>query len=206
MQSILKYFPDLSDEQKRQFEALYPLYLDWNSKINVISRKDIENLYEHHVLHSLVIARIVPFTPGTTVVDIGTGGGFPGIPLAILFPEVRFHLVDSVGKKLKVASNIAEKIGLKNVTFAHARMEDVKEMFDFAVSRAAMPLSDLVKVCRKNIGKQQRNALPNGLVCLKGGDLQEEMRPYAKSASLYDVTEFFKEEYFETKKALYLPL
>lgn len=174
MELILKYFPDLTEEQKRQFAALYDLYTDWNSKINVISRKDIENLYEHHVLHSLGIAKVIRFKPGTKVMDLGTGGGFPGIPLAILFPEVQFHLVDSIGKKVRVATEIAGSIGLKNVTTRHARAEEEKQLFDFVVSRAVMPLTDLLKIIRKNISPKQQNALPNGLICLKGGELERD--------------------------------
>lgn len=203
---ITKYFPSLTEEQKRQYEALYDLYADWNSKINVISRKDIENLYEHHVLHSLSIAKIVRFVPGTRIVDVGTGGGFPGIPLAIMFPECHFHLVDSIGKKLKVAMAVADAVGLKNVTVQHTRMEEVKAKYDFVVSRAVMPLVDLVKLTRKNIAKEQHNSLPNGLICLKGGELQAEVAPMRNIATLYSVTEFFSEPYFETKKAVYLPL
>jgi len=206
MTTILKYFPALTAEQIEQFSALDALYRDWNSKINVISRKDIDNLYEHHVLHSLAIARIIRFQPGTDVVDIGTGGGFPGIPLAIMFPECRFTLVDSVGKKIKVASEVAASLGLKNVSFVYDRMENVKQKFDFAVSRAAMSLDLLVKVCRKNIDKAGHNALPNGLICLKGGELETEVKAYSRIATLYSVSEFFSEEYFQTKKAVYLPL
>ncbi len=206
MNTILKYFPTLTQEQIAQFSALDSLYRDWNSKINVISRKDIDNLYEHHVLHSLAIAKILRFQPGTDVVDIGTGGGFPGIPLAIMFPECRFTLVDSVGKKIKVASEVAASLGLKNVSFVYDRMENVKQKFDFAVSRAAMSLDLLVKVCRKNINKAGHNALPNGLICLKGGELETEVKAYSRIATLYSVSEFFSEEYFQTKKAVYLPL
>ncbi len=206
MNSILHYFPSLTDIQKERFEALDALYHDWNSKINVISRKDIDNLYEHHVLHSLAIAKIINFRPGTTIVDIGTGGGFPGIPLAIMFPQCSFTLVDSVGKKIKVASEIATALSLENVSFVNDRMEAVKQSFDFAVSRAAMSLDLLVKVCRKNIAKGGQNALPNGLICLKGGELEEEMKPFKRTASLYNLSEFFSEEYFSTKKGLYLPL
>ena len=173
MELILKYFPNLSEQQKTQFAALYDLYTDWNSKINVISRKDITNLYEHHVLHSLGIAKVINFTPDTQIMDLGTGGGFPGIPLAILFPEVQFHLVDSIGKKVKVATEIANAIGLKNVTFRHCRAEEEKRKFDFVVSRAVMPLGDLIKIIRKNIRQEQHNALPNGLICLKGGELEQ---------------------------------
>ena len=204
MDLILKYFPDLTEEQKRQFAALYDLYLDWNSKINVISRKDIENLYEHHVLHSLGIAKVIRFRPGTQIMDLGTGGGFPGIPLAILFPEVQFHLVDSIGKKVRVASEIANSIGLKNVTFRHARAEEEKGKFDFVVSRAVMPLPDLLKIIRKNISSKQQNALPNGLICLKGGELGNETMPVKNKTTLWDLKEFFEEEFFETKKVVYV--
>lgn len=204
MDLILKYFPDLTEEQKRQFAALYDLYLDWNSKINVISRKDIENLYEHHVLHSLGIAKVIRFRPGTQIMDLGTGGGFPGIPLAILFPEVQFHLVDSIGKKVRVASEIANSIGLKNITCRHARAEEEKGKFDFVVSRAVMPLTDLLKIIRKNISSKQQNALPNGLICLKGGELGNETMPVKNKTTLWDLKEFFEEEFFETKKVVYV--
>ena len=200
MELILKYFPDLTEEQKRQFAALYDLYTDWNSKINVISRKDIENLYEHHVLHSLGIAKVIRFKPGTKVMDLGTGGGFPGIPLAILFPEVQFHLVDSIGKKVRVASSI----GLKNVTTRHARAEEEKQLFDFVVSRAVMPLTDLLKIIRKNISPKQQNALPNGLICLKGGELERETMPVKNKTTMWNLKEFFGEEFFETKKVVYV--
>lgn len=206
MELILKYFPHLTGTQISQFEALYELYLDWNSKINVISRKDIENLYEHHVLHSLAIAEIIHFQPGTTVLDVGTGGGFPGIPLAILFPETNFVLIDSIGKKIKVGTEISTAIGLKNIVLKHLRVQDEKGKFDFVVSRAVMPLGDLLKLIQKNIGKKQINALPNGLICLKGGELQHEMQPYKNIAELYEVSDFFKEEFFKTKKAVYVPL
>lgn len=206
MTNILKNFPNLTAEQIERFSALDSLYRDWNSKINVISRKDIDNLYEHHVLHSLAIAKILRFQPGTDVVDIGTGGGFPGIPLAIMFPECSFTLVDSVGKKIKVASEVAASLGLNNVNFVYDRMENVKQKFDFAVSRAAMSLDLLVKVCRKNINKAGHNALPNGLICLKGGELETEVKAYSRIATLYSVSDFFSEEYFQTKKAVYLPL
>ncbi len=206
LELIWNYFPDLSDQQRRQMAELYALYTDWNAKINVISRKDIDNLYEHHVLHSLAIAKILPFADGTSVVDVGTGGGFPGIPLAIVFPQVQFHLVDSIGKKVRVASEVAQAIGLANCTFAHARMEEVKTKFDFVVSRAVMPLGDMVRLVRKNISTTQRNALPNGLICLKGGELDREIFPFRHTATLYSVSEWFVEPYFETKKAVYLPL
>ena len=204
MELILKYFPDLTEEQKRQFAALYDLYTDWNSKINVISRKDIENLYEHHVLHSLGIAKVIRFKPGTKVMDLGTGGGFPGIPLAILFPEVQFHLVDSIGKKVRVATEIAGSIGLKNVTTRHARAEEEKQLFDFVVSRAVMPLTDLLKIIRKNISPKQQNALPNGLICLKGGELERETMPVKNKTTMWNLKEFFGEEFFETKQVVYV--
>ncbi len=204
MEIILKYFPDLTETQKQQFAALYDLYMDWNSKINVISRKDIENLYEHHVLHSLGIAQIIHFKTGTRIMDLGTGGGFPGIPLAILFPEVQFHLVDSIGKKVRVATEVANSIGLKNVTFRHARAEEEKLQFDFVVSRAVMPLADLLKIIRKNIASEQHNALPNGLICLKGGELANETMPFKHKTTMYDLKNYFDEEFFDTKKVVYV--
>ena len=192
MEIILKYFPDLTEAQKQQFASLYDLYTDWNAKINVISRKDIENLYEHHVLHSLGIAKVIRFTPGTRIMDLGTGGGFPGIPLAILFPEVR------------VATEVANSIGLKNVTFRHARAEEEKQLFDFVVSRAVMPLADLLKIIRKNIASEQHNAMPNGLICLKGGELANEAMPFKNKTMMYDLKDYFEEEFFETKKVVYV--
>lgn len=206
MDIILKYFPNLSEVQQQQFAALYDLYTDWNSKINVISRKDITNLYEHHVLHSLGIAKVMQFRPETTVMDLGTGGGFPGIPLAILFPATHFHLVDSIGKKVKVATEIANAIGLKNVTTRHCRAEEEKQLFDFVVSRAVMPLADLLKIIRKNIKKEQHNALPNGLICLKGGELEREVMPVKHQTLMYDLKDYFEEEFFETKKVVYVTI
>lgn len=206
MDIILKYFPNLSEVQQQQFAALYDLYTDWNSKINVISRKDITNLYEHHVLHSLGIAKVMQFRPETTVMDLGTGGGFPGIPLAILFPETHFHLVDSIGKKVKVATEIANAIGLKNVTTRHCRAEEEKQLFDFVVSRAVMPLADLLKIIRKNIKKEQHNALPSGLICLKGGELEREVMPVKHQTLMYDLKDYFEEEFFETKKVVYVTI
>ena len=206
MDIILKYFPELTDTQKEQFMALYDLYTDWNSKINVISRKDITNLYEHHVLHSLGIAKVINFKQGTEIMDLGTGGGFPGIPLAIMFPDTQFHLVDSIGKKVKVATEISSAIGLKNVTTRHCRAEEEKRMFDFVVSRAVMPLADLLKIIRKNIKKEQCNALPNGLICLKGGELQNEVMPVKHQTLIYDLKDYFEEEFFETKKVVYVTI
>ena len=206
MEQILKYFNNLTSQQISQFTSLYDLYLDWNSKINVISRKDIENLYEHHVLHSMAIAQIINFKPGTTVLDVGTGGGFPGIPLAILFPEVKFTLIDSIGKKIKVANEVATAIRLKNNVLKHERAQEEKALFDFVVSRAVMPLEELVKLIRKNIAKKSINALPNGLMCLKGGELQHEILPFKNIAESYEIDEFFKEEFFQKKKVVYLPL
>ena len=206
MELILKYFPTLSESQKTQFTALYDLYADWNSKINVISRKDIDNLYERHVLHSLGIAEIIQFKPGSKVLDVGTGGGFPGIPLAIFFPEVHFTLIDSIGKKIKVGQEVSDAIGLKNIELSHRRIQEEKGKYDFVVSRAVMPLDELVKLCRKNISPKQQNALPNGLICLKGGELEHEILPYKQIAEMYGLSEFFNEEFFKTKKAVYLPL
>ena len=201
---ISEYFK-LSDRQAEQFAQLDALYRDWNSKINVISRKDIDNLYEHHVLHSLAIAKLLPFQPGTTIMDVGTGGGFPGIPLAILFPECQFLLIDSIGKKIKVATEVAAALGLTNVVCKQERVEEEKQKFDFVVSRAVMPLPDLVKLIRKNISNKHRNAVPNGLVVLKGGDLQEELKPF-KEAEVTPCSYYFRGEWFETKQIIYLPL
>ena len=204
MELLLKYFPELDEKQKEQFAALGELYTDWNAKINVISRKDIGNLYEHHVLHSLGIAKVIHFSPETKVMDLGTGGGFPGIPLAIFFPEVKFHLVDSIGKKVRVASEVANSIGLKNVTFSHARAEEIKDMYDFVVSRAVMPLTDLMKIIRKNFSTHQQNALPNGLICLKGGELEHETMPFRNKTTMWNLSDYFDEDFFETKKVVYV--
>ncbi|MBP5381174.1 MAG: 16S rRNA (guanine(527)-N(7))-methyltransferase RsmG [Bacteroidaceae bacterium] len=203
---ILKYFPDLSEKQREQFVMLDELYHDWNAKINVISRKDIDNLYEHHVLHSLGIAEVLRFRPETAVMDLGTGGGFPGIPLAIMFPESKFHLVDSTKKKILVCTEVAKALGLTNVSTRWCRAEEEKGKFDFVVSRAVMPLADLVKICRKNIAKEQHNALPNGLICLKGGELASETYPMKNSVDITPLSDYFSEEYFKTKKVVYLPL
>ena len=203
---LISEFFQLSDRQAEQFAQLDALYRDWNSMINVISRKDIDNLYEHHVLHSLAIAKLLPFQPGTSILDVGTGGGFPGIPLAILFPECQFLLIDSIGKKIKVATEVANALGLTNVVCKQERAEEEKQKFDFVVSRAVMPLPDLVKLVRKNISNKHRNAVPNGLVVLKGGDLKEEIAPYIKTAEVTPCSQWFKGEWFETKQVIYLPL
>lgn len=204
---IEKYFPDLTAEQRERFAALDALYHDWNAKINVISRKDIDNLYEHHVLHSLGIAEVINFRPGTHVMDLGTGGGFPGIPLAIMFPEVQFHLVDSIGKKIRVCNEVISALGLTNVTTQHGRAEEVRNMkFDFVVSRAVMPLADLVKISQRLISPRQQNALPNGLIALKGGELEHEAGAVKREKLITPLSEFFAEEYFETKKVVYVQL
>ena len=201
---VSEYFK-LSDRQAEQFAQLDALYRDWNSKINVISRKDIDNLYEHHVLHSLAIAKLLPFQPGTTIMDVGTGGGFPGIPLAILFPECQFLLIDSIGKKIKVATEVAKALGLTNVICKQERVEEEKQKFDFVVSRAVMPLPDLVKLVQKNISNKHRNAVPNGLVVLKGGDLKDEIAPF-KEAEVTPCSNYFRGEWFIEKQVIYLPL
>ena len=205
MDLITKYFPYLTEEQRRQFAELDPLYRDWNAKINVISRKDIDALYEHHVLHSLGIAQMIRFKPGTKILDFGTGGGFPGIPLAILFPECEFLLVDSIGKKVKVAGAVAESLGLKNVRVLHGRGEEIKEQFDFVVSRAVMQLQELVSFTKQLVHGTQRNGMPNGLICLKGGELQAELRPFKRIVEVQELYPTFDEEYFKTKKVVYLP-
>ena len=205
MEYIHRYFPKISQQQREQFGQLYDLYAEWNSKINLISRKDIENLYEKHVLHSLGIAKIISFTEGSNIMDAGAGGGFPGIPLAIFFPDCHFHLVDSTGKKVRAAEDIAGRLGLQNVSCRHCRIEEERGFFDFMVSRAVMPLSELVKIGRKNIAKQQHNALPNGFLCLKGGALQAEIQPFKNKAVTHPLSAYFKEEFFETKHVIYLP-
>jgi len=206
MNIIQKYFPQLSAEQLQQVALLDELYRDWNAKINVISRKDIDNLYEHHVLHSMAIAKMVNFRPGTRILDFGTGGGFPGIPLAILFPECQFKLIDGTGKKIRVALEVAQAIGLKNCEPVHLRGEEEKGKYDFIVSRAVMPLPDLVKIVKKNIAKEQRNALPNGVICLKGGNLEGELQPYRKIVETAELSQWFSEEWFKEKSIIYLPL
>lgn len=203
---IFQYFKDINDEQRAQFRALGPLYQEWNAKINVISRKDIDNLYMHHVLHSLGIAKVVNFRQGSNILDIGTGGGFPGIPLAILFPNCKFKLIDSIGKKTRVAAAVANAIGLKNVVVEHRNVIEEKNKYDFVVSRAVMNATDLVKLIRKNVSKEQRNALPNGLICLKGGDMTEEVAPFKNHSEIWDLKSYFDNEFFDTKKVMYIQL
>ena len=205
MEIIKKYF-QLTPNQEQQFAALGVLYNQWNEKINVISRKDIQNLYCHHILHSLAIAKFIRFTPNTTIIDIGTGGGFPGIPLAILFPQCKFVLIDGIGKKIKVANEISKAIGLNNTTCIQARAEEVNDKFDFIISRATMTLAQLTKLTKKNIYNQQHNAQPNGIISLKGGELQQEIQPYKNIAEIISISDYFNEEYFKTKKIIYLPL
>lgn len=206
MQHISRYFPEVTARQREQFAILLAAYPEWNEKINVISRKDIDNLEVNHVLHSLGIAKFIRFTPGSRILDLGTGGGFPGVPLAVYFPEVSFHLVDRVGKKLRVALDVAGRAGLDNVTVQHGDVKEVKGEFDFVVSRAVMPFADTVPLARRLIARAQRNAMPNGLLCLKGGDLSEELRPFKKQVVVDELGHYFDEAYFETKKIVYLPL
>lgn len=207
MEKILSYFPHLTEEQRQQFAALYDLYADWNQKINVISRKDIDNLYEHHVLHSLAIAKAITFRPGTRILDFGTGGGFPGIPLAILFPDSTFKLIDGTGKKIRVATEVAQAIGLKNCHPAHLRGEEEKGLYDFVVSRAVMPLPDLMKIVKKNITKKdQKNVLPNGVIVLKGGDVQDETTPFRNIVEVMDISSWFHEDWFKQKYVIYVPV
>ena len=206
MEYILKYFPELTEAQRVQMEQLETLYPEWNAKINVISRKDIDNLEINHILHSLGLVKFVKFTLGTRVMDLGTGGGFPAIPLAVYYPQVTFHLVDRIGKKLKVAQDIAERIGLKNVTFQHGDVKEVKGKFDFVVSRAVMNLGDMVPLVKRFIDSEDRNAVPNGLLCLKGGDLTGEVHQFKNQVLIDDLSNYFKEDFFKTKKILYLPL
>lgn len=203
---ITKYFPEINERQKEQFNVLDSLYRDWNAKINVISRKDIDNLYEHHVLHSLAIAKMIRFREGTNVLDFGTGGGFPGIPLAIMFPEANFKLIDGTGKKILVTEKVAEAIGLENVMAAQMRGEDERGKFDFVVSRAVMPLPDLMKIVRKNIAPDQHNSLPNGLLVLKGGNVQEEVKPFRRIAQTEAVKQWFEELWFDEKYIIYIPI
>lgn len=204
MDELLKYFPDLTDLQKEQLTALGRLYPEWNEKINVISRKDIDNLYSHHILHSLAIAKFITPVDDTQFIDLGTGGGFPGIPLAIVWPECKFHLIDRIGKKIKVASSIAEEIGLKNVTFQHGDMGECKVKADYVVSRAVMQLDELVRLIGKNISPKNRNRLPNGLICLKGGELESELGRVKRPMLDVPLSEYFSDDYFNTKALIYV--
>lgn len=206
MDIILKYFPDLTSQQLEQFGRLEALYTEWNAKINVISRKDIEQLYERHILHSLAIAKIIQFKPGTSVLDVGTGGGFPGIPLAIMFPETSFMPIDSIGKKIKVVSEVAAALGLQNVNAQHIRVEDVKQKFDFVISRAVTAFPRFVAMVRTKISDQNKNTLPNGILYLKGGDFEEETAPFEKQIKVYELKSFFQEEFFDTKKLIHMTL
>lgn len=206
MDEILKYFSNLSDEQQQQFAMLADLYKDWNQKINVVSRKDIDNIYLHHILHSLAIAQYIRFKDETHILDFGTGGGFPGIPLAIVFPKCRFKLIDRTAKKIKVTQEISRAIGLENVIAEQCAGEEEKGKYEFVVSRAVMPLGDLLKITRKNISKQQFNAIPNGLICLKGGDLLAEIRQFKKISDVTPITNWFKEAWFREKNVIYLPV
>ena len=206
MNSVLHYFPDLTQQQKEQLAVIKDLYIFWNNQINVISRKDTENFYERHVLHSLGIAKVMSFNPGANVLDVGTGGGFPGIPLAILFPETNFVLVDSIGKKIKVVNEVAKALGLTNVTGIHTRAEDVNQKFDFIVSRAVTRMPDFLKWVDKKIKKEQSHSLKNGVLYLKGGDLTEEMETVKQPYKEYNLSDFFVEDFFETKKVIHVAL
>lgn len=203
---IFNYFPDLTDNQRKQFEQLGSLYKEWNDKINVISRKDIENIYTNHVLHSLGIAKVISFKPGTEVLDVGTGGGFPGIPLAILFPDAHFHLVDSIGKKITVVKEVSMALGLKNVKAEQIRAEQVRGKYDFVVSRAVTRMKEFYGWVNNKVKADSRNSLDNGIVYLKGGDLDEEMSELKRLYSIYNLSDYFKEEFFETKHVVYVPL
>ncbi len=203
IEHIIKYFPNLTEVQREQLNKMTELYPEWNEKINVISRKDIENVEINHLLHSLAIAKFISFKPGSRVMDFGSGGGLPGLPLAVLFPDVHFHLIDRIGKKIMVAKEIAEAVGLKNVSFQHGDSGECHEKFDFVVSRAVMPQGDLVKLSRKNISKEQKNALPNGVIALKGGDLEAEIRPLKSRTEVVDIADYFTEPFFSTKKIVY---
>lgn len=205
MELILKYFPDLTEQQIEQFEALLPLYKEWNAKINVISRKDIDELYLRHVLHSLAIAKVMPFANGSSILDVGTGGGFPGVPLAILFPECQFHLVDSINKKLKVIKGVVDALSLENIKTTHSRVEAINEQYDFIVSRAVTSMPEFTKWVKGKIRKEQINDFKNGILYLKGGDLSEELKQYTR-VKLFPLTDYFKEDFFETKKVVYLPI
>ena len=206
MAEILKYFPNLTETQRKQLEQLDALYRDWNSKINVISRKDIDNLYLHHVLHSLAIAKFTQFKAGARVLDFGTGGGFPGIPLAIMFPDVQFKLIDRTAKKIRVTNEVAQAIGLKNVVAEQKSGEEEKGKYDFVVSRAVMPLPDLIKIVRKNIAKDSRNSIENGVIVLKGGDIKDEIKPFNHIAEVDEISQWFTEDWFQEKYVIYIPI
>lgn len=206
MDLILKYFPNLTERQKEQFAALLPLYSDWNAKINVISRKDMDNFYEHHVLHSLAIAKVQPFGTMAEILDVGTGGGFPGIPLAIMFPDAKFHLVDSIGKKIKVVQDVSDQLQLANVRAEQVRAEQIKGEYDFIVSRAVTDLPQFVQWVRGKISSSRYHNLANGILYLKGGDLTAELAPFKKKVRTWDISDFFTEEYFQTKKVIHLPM
>jgi 16S rRNA (guanine527-N7)-methyltransferase len=203
---VYKYFTGLTEEQKRQIDMLYDIYQEWNEKINVISRQDIDNLYEHHVLHSLAIAKELRFRPETNILDLGTGGGFPGIPLAILSPRCHFKLIDATGKKVKVANIVADTIGLKNCSFEHKRGQEEKGLYDFVVARGVTALPELIRIVKKNISPTQHNSMPNGLFCLKGGDINEEIKPVRKKAEVNEISSWFEEEWFKEKKLIYVPI
>lgn len=206
MNEILEYFPNITDEQRSQMEMLRPLYCEWNSKINVISRKDIENIYSHHVLHSLAIAKETRFTHGSRILDFGTGGGFPGIPLAIMFPDCHFKLIDRTGKKIKVVNEVTCSLGLKNIEAEQISGEEEKGKYDFVVSRAVMPLPDLMKIIKKNISDKQRNAIANGLLCLKGGNIDSEIHNYRHISQITDISKIFRGEWFKNKYVIYIPI
>ena len=206
MNEILEYFPNITDEQRSQMEMLRPLYCEWNSKINVISRKDIENIYSHHVLHSLAIAKETRFTHGSRILDFGTGGGFPGIPLAIMFPDCHFKLIDRTGKKIKVVNEVACSLGLKNIEAEQISGEEEKGKYDFVVSRAVMPLPDLMKIIKKNISDKHRNAIANGLLCLKGGNIDSEIHNYRHISQITDISKIFRGEWFKNKYVIYIPI
>lgn len=203
MDQILKYFPNLSDKQNKQFSALGDLYAEWNAKINVISRKDIDNLYEHHILHSLAIAKVIDFTEGTKLLDVGTGGGFPGIPLAILFPDCEFHLIDAIGKKITVVNEVSQAIGLTNVKGEHVRVEQIKSQYDFIISRAVTQFDKFWKISQKRIHIKQKNTLKNGILYLKGGEFESELADIEKRVKLFPISDFFSEPFFETKKVIH---
>ncbi len=204
MDLLLKYFPNLTEEQKERFSALIPLYREWNDKINVVSRKDIDNLVERHILHSLSIVKIIRFQPESNILDVGTGGGFPGIPLSIMFPKSNFHLVDAIGKKIKVVNEISNATGLDNVQAEQKRVESITAQYDFVVSRAVTAFPEFVAMTRKNISTHQRNGLPNGIIYLKGGDIKSEIEPFSRDITVFKISDYFEEEFYETKKIVYL--